>query len=134
MPLSLYYLGFDKNREARQGGSPGKVRLYMFMPSLLLATRTEARRWCSLRASTCWQMHVRSRSLTGLLRDIVIMGFLERIRCSLRDLFDCHETFPYLWHIQELLDMLSSHNLFRWLACRKRATGSWRTVFGWGRL
>jgi hypothetical protein len=49
------------------GGSPGKLRLYMFVPSLLLATRPEARRWCSLRASTCWQMDVRSRSLTGLL-------------------------------------------------------------------
>jgi hypothetical protein len=69
------------------------------VPSLLLATRTEARRWCSLRASTCWQMDVRSRSLTGLLRGTVMMGSLERIRCSLRDLFGCHETFPYPWHI-----------------------------------
>jgi len=71
----------------------------MFVPSLLLAARAEARRWCLLRAPTCWQMDICSRSLTGLLRGTVMMGSLERIRCALKDLFDCHETFPYPWHI-----------------------------------
>jgi len=39
-----------------------------------------------------------------------------------------------LQNIQELLGVLSNHNMCWWLVCRKSKTGTWWTGLGWGCL
>ena len=54
----------------------------------------KARRWCSLRASTCWQMDVRNRLLlTGSLT--VMTATSERIRVPLKIFFIATRPFPF---------------------------------------
>ena len=66
-----------------------------FLNGWMLCIDRKACRWCSLRVSTCWQMDVRSRSLTGTLQGIVIIGSSEIIRVPLEIFSNATRPFPF---------------------------------------
>jgi len=67
----------------------------VFLNGWMLCIDRKACRWCSLRVSTYWQMDVRSRSLTGILQGIVIIGSSERIRVPLEIFSNITRPFPF---------------------------------------